>query len=138
MKKMLSVLLLAGVLLGATLTPVYAAWEKIKEEPQGTYYIDPSTYKCSCTDRTLYFKLKQVPTHSNAKYIMNNLKLSFTGSDKYLVFNYATRYYNSGIVEDVQLPPVHVGKVFKSGSGLDVAVQKVYIYCGSYCKRESF
>ena len=135
MKKFLSILLLGGALLGATLTPVYAAWEKIKEEPQGTYYVDNSAYRCTCTGAdTVYFKVKQVPTHSNAKYIINNMKISLNGSNRYWVYNYATRYYNSGRVEDVKLPPVHAKDFFGSGNALDIALRKANNYCDAYCK----
>lgn len=135
MKKQLLFGALLGVVLLCAVTPVYAAWEKIKEEPQGTYYIDNSAYKCTCTGAdTMYFKVKQVPTHSNAKYIINNMKISNNGSNKGWVYNYATRYYNSGYTEDVQLPPVHAYDFIGSGNALDIAFKKVCSYCDTYCK----
>lgn len=135
MKKQLLFGALLGVVLLCAVTPVYAAWEKIKEEPQGTYYIDNSAYKCTCTGAdTMYFKVKLVPTHSNVKYIINNMKVSNNGSNQGWVYNYATRYYNSGRVEDVQIPPAHAYDFIGSVNALDIALRKTCNYCDTYCK----
>ena len=135
MKKLFLFVSFLGGMLLYSISPANAAWEKIKEEPQGTYYIDNSSYKCTCTGAdTMYFKVKQVPTFSNAKYIINNMKISNKGSERGWVYNYATRYYNSGRVEDMQLPPVHVRDFVGSGNALDNALKKIFYYCDSYCK----
>jgi len=133
MKKQLLFGALLGVMLLYAITPAQAAWEKIKEEAEGTYYIDTSAYRCTCTGAdTMYFKVKQVPTHSNAKYIINNMKVSLNGPNKAWVYNHATRYYNSGFVEDVELPPALPNPA--SNSALSIALQKTCKYCDVYCK----
>ena len=127
--------LLFGALLVATLlsvaTPVHAAWELLKNEASGTNYIDNSSYKCSCRNPDVaYFKLKQIPTHSNAKYVLYNIKLNF---DNGMVYTYATRYYNSGYVEDTKIPPMP-GRAIGRDTALAAAIYKVGNYCDNYCK----
>lgn len=82
MKKQLLFGALLGVVLLYAIVPAHVAWVKIKEDPQGVSYTDTSAYRCACRGTeidTMYYKIKQIPTHSNAKYIINNASEIISG-----------------------------------------------------------
>ena len=130
--KKITLLLLAGVILLAN-SSAFAAWVKIKEEAQGTYYLDNASIKCTCSNPDLVFlKVKQIPTFSNASKIIYNIKLNTHAATLY---SYASRYNSAGaLIREDEMPPLRGRDFAGTGSALDIAVHKACNYCDKYCK----
>ncbi len=124
MKKFALILLIFGVL--SSCTETFAEWIKLKDEPSGVSYIDNSSYKCSCTPNVIYFKIKQIPTHSKAEYNIYNIKFDVV---RYIVYTYLTKYYRSGYAVDDTMPPMLIDNI-SGDSALFMGLLKAAKYCG--------
>ncbi len=129
MKKILTALL---VLLSVNTTVFAANWVKVKQENAGTYYVDTTSYKCSCSSpKAITFKLKQVPTYSDASMVIYKFHVNF---DRAMMYSHATRYSQSGaFIKEMNMPDAPLRAVSQS-SGIFAAMDKVATYCDrNYC-----
>ncbi len=132
MKKILTALL---VLLSVNATVFAANWVKVKEENAGTYYVDTTSYKCGCPSvKVITFRLKQVPTYSDASMIIYKHQIDF---NRGVVYSHATRYSQSGaIIKEMNMPDTPMGVVASNkDTGFYAAAKKAYTSCYDYCKK---